>query len=112
MFAGSLSVIGFFRRGAGTGESMWQRIWAPALGVVALAIVFLVMVFNLGSLLGPDAGPLLTWSIPGIVVLAAVVGLIWGRVIAQSRPEVYRNIGVGEQEPLAVLEHALANVKV
>jgi len=112
MFAGSLSVIGFFRRGAGTGESLWQRIWAPALGALALAAIFLVMVLNLGSLLGPDAGPLLTWSIPGIVVVAAIVGLVWGRVLAQSRPEVYRNIGAGEQEPLAVLEHALANLKV
>jgi len=112
MFAGSLSVIGFFRQGAGTDESMWQRIWAPAFGAISLAGTFLIMVFNLGSLLGPDAGPLLTWSIPGIVVVAAIVGLVWGRVIAQSRPEVYRNIGVGEPEPLAVLEHALANVRV
>jgi amino acid transporter len=112
MFTGSLSVIGFFRRGAGTGESQWQRIWAPALGAISLAGTFLIIVFNLGSLLGPDAGPLLTWSIPGIVVMAAIIGVVWGRVIAQNRPEVYRNIGVGEPEPLAVLEHALSNLRV
>ena len=37
------------------------RVWAPALGAMVLAAIFLIMVFNLGSLLGPDAGPLLTW---------------------------------------------------
>jgi amino acid transporter len=112
MFGGSLSVIGFFRRGGGTSETPWQRIWAPAIGAVALAIIFLVTVINLASLLGTTPGAPLTFIIPGIVLAAAVVGLIWGRMLQHSRPEVYRNIGAGEQEPLAVLEHALANLKV
>jgi hypothetical protein len=77
-----------------------------------LAVIFMVTFLNLGSLLGPDAGPVLTWSIPGVVLLALVVGLVWGRVLQTTRPETYRNIGVGEQEPLAVLEHALADIKV
>jgi amino acid transporter len=112
MFGGSLSVIGFFRRGAGTGESAWQRVWAPALGAVVLAVIFLVTALNLAQLLATTPGSLLTWVIPGIVVLAAIIGLVWGRILQQVRPEVYRNIGVGEQEPLAVLEHALANLRV
>src|SRR2546430_74726 len=112
MFGTSLSVIRFFRRGGGSGETPWQRIWAPALGAIALAGIFLVTVVNLASLLNTAPGGPLTWIVPGIIVLAAAIGLVWGRVLQQARPEVYRNIGVGEQEPLAVLEHALANLKV
>jgi Amino acid transporters len=112
MFGSSLAVVGFFRRVGGSGETPWQRIWAPFLGAGALAVIFMVTFLNLGSLLGPDAGPVLTWSIPGVVLLALVVGLVWGRVLQTTRPETYRNIGVGEQEPLAVLEHALADIKV
>ncbi|OLE29354.1 MAG: hypothetical protein AUG44_04565 [Actinobacteria bacterium 13_1_20CM_3_71_11] len=112
MFGTSLAVVGFFRRGAGSGETPWQRVWAPSLGALALAIIFLVTVVNLASLLGTTPGAPLTWIIPGVVLIATIVGLAWGRILQQARPEVYRNIGVGEQEPLAVLEHALANLKV
>ncbi len=112
MFGGSLAVIGFFRKGAGTNETAWQKLWAPVLGAVALAVIFLVTVVNLASLLGTTPGSTLTFVIPGIIVLAAVVGIVWGRILQQARPEVYRNIGVGEQEPLAVLEHALANMRL
>jgi amino acid transporter len=112
MFGSSLAVIGFFRRGAGTDETQWQRIWAPAIGAFLLAIIFLVTVVNLGSLLATTPGSLLTWVIPGIIAVAAVFGLVWGRTLQTTRPEVYRNIGAGEQEPLAVLEHALADIKV
>src|SRR5262249_45176703 len=32
MFGASLSVIVFFRKGAGNGENSWQRPWAPGAG--------------------------------------------------------------------------------
>jgi amino acid transporter len=112
MLATSLSVIVFFGRGGGSGETLWQRVWAPALGAVVLAVVLLITMANLYKLLNTPRFALLTWILPGIIVLAAVVGLLWARVLQRSRPEVYRNIGVGETEPLAVLEHALANLKV
>jgi amino acid transporter len=112
MFATSLAVIMFFGRGAGSGESAWQRVVAPASGAGALLAIFLVTVLNLKTLLNSRPGSLLPWIVPGLVVLAATFGLVWARLLQRRRPEVYRNIGVGETEPLAVLEHALANLKV
>jgi amino acid transporter len=112
MFGSSLAVIRFFRRGAGNDETQWQKTWAPAIGAILLATIFMVMVFNLDSVLATTPRSLLTYIIPGVVVASAVFGLIWGRVLLTSRPAIYRNIGAGEQEPLAVLEHALANIKV
>ncbi len=112
MFGTSLATIGFFRRTAGNGESAWQRVWAPGAGAVALAVILVVTVVNLNSLLGTEPGSLLTWIPVAVLVAVLVAGLIWGQILRSRRPEIYRNIGVGEQEPLAVLEHALADVKV
>ncbi len=112
MFGTSLAAIGFFHRGGGSGENVWQRVWAPSLGAVALAVIFLVTVVNLNSLLGTAPGSATTWIPLGVLVLATGIGLVWAAVIRSRRPEVYRNIGAGEPEPLAVLEHALADIRV
>jgi amino acid transporter len=112
MFGTSLATVGFFRRGAGSDESAWQRLWAPAIGAAALAVVFVVTILNLNSLLGTEPGSLHTWIPLGVLVIAVAVGLVWARLLRNAKPEVYRNIGVGEPEPLAVLEHALADIKV
>ncbi len=75
-------------------------------------MILVVTVVNLNSLLGTEPGSLLTWIPVAVLVAVLVAGLIWGQILRSRRPEIYRNIGVGEQEPLAVLEHALADVKV
>jgi amino acid transporter len=111
MVAGSLAVIGFFHRNARAYESAWQRAIAPVLGAVALLAVLVVTVANVNSLLGVAPGSVLTWILPGIVVLAAVVGVVWGLVL-RARPAVWRGIGVGEPEPLAVPEHDLRGLQV
>jgi len=111
MFAASLSALVFFGRGAGSGENIWQRVWAPVIGMIVLAAVLLITILNLDKVLGTTRFGL-TLIVPGVTMLALGVGLVWASVLRSNRPEVYRNIGVGETEPLAVLEHALANLKV
>jgi peptidoglycan/LPS O-acetylase OafA/YrhL len=112
MFATSLAAIGFFRRGADSGETAWQRLWAPAIGAAVLLAVLLITVANLDQLLGTEPGSPLSWIPLGVVVVAVVAGLVWGRIVRSGRPDIYQNIGAGEPEPLAVLEHALADIKV
>jgi amino acid transporter len=111
MFGTSLAALGFFRHG-GSGENAWQRLWAPAIGAVTLLVIFIVTVVNLNSLLGTAPGSPETWIPLGVLLTAAVAGLIWARVLRVRRPEVYRNIGAGEPEPLAVYEHALAHIRI
>jgi amino acid transporter len=111
MVAGSLAVIGFFRRDPRAYESGWQRTVAPGLGAVALFGVLAITVSNVNSLLGVAPGSALTWILPGIVVAAAVAGAGWGLVL-RGRPLVWRGIGVGEPEPLAVPEHDLRGLQV
>jgi amino acid transporter len=112
MSLASVAVFGFFRRGGGDNESAWQRIWAPILGAVTIALILTVTVANFDSVINAEPGSSLTWILPGLILVTATAGIIWGRVLKGSRPEVYQNIGVGEREPLEVLEHALANIRV
>ncbi len=112
MFGASIAVFRFFRRVGGTGESRWQRAWAPAIGAVVLAVILAITVANLDSLLGTAPGSPLSFIPLGILVVAVAAGVIWARILRGSRPDIYRTIGAGEPEPLAVLEHALANVRV
>ncbi len=111
MFGTSLAVIGFFRRG-GTEETAWQRVIAPGIGAVVLLLILITMVVNIDSLLGTESTSPLTWILPGIIGVAAVAGIVWGLFLKAYRPAVYRGIGVGQQEPLAVLDHALAEIEV
>lgn len=112
MFGTSVAAIRFFRNGGGTNESTWQRVLAPALGALCLFFVLATTVYNIGSLLGKEPGHPLTWILPGLVLAAGVIGLLWGGALRRSRPDVYANIGQGRPEPLEVPDHALADVKV
>lgn len=99
----SASVVGYFR-GRATAESVWQTTIAPALGTLLLGAVLVILVANFNSLLAPTNPSYLRWLLPGLVLFAAVIGLIWGAALRSSRPAVYEGIGRsatqtdGEQE--------------
>lgn len=96
MLGTSVAVIGFFNRRVGGGpETLWQRLIAPALAVVALGGILVVTAANSDSVLGAEAGSALTYVLPGVIAAAAIVGLIWGYVIKSSRRDVYDGIGRG-----------------
>ncbi|HEU4424817.1 MAG TPA: APC family permease [Pilimelia sp.] len=112
MFVTCVAVIMFFRRGGGSSESAWQRFGAPALGGVVMFAVLVITVANVGSLLGAEPGSSITWMLPAFVGLAVALGLTWGLVLRQVRPDIYRGIGHGRPKPLAVLDHQLAELDV
>ncbi|GAA3209594.1 APC family permease [Dactylosporangium siamense] len=95
MLTTSVAVIGFFNRRGGGPESLWQRLIAPALATLALAFILVVTAVNSDSVLGAEAGSALTYVLPGIIIVAAVIGLIWGYVVKSTRRDVYDGIGRG-----------------
>jgi amino acid transporter len=95
MLGTSVAVIGFFSRRLSTPETLWQRLIAPALATVALGCILVVTAVNSDSVLGAQAGSVLTFVLPGIIVAAAAVGLIWGYIIKATRRAVYDGIGRG-----------------
>jgi amino acid transporter len=111
MLVTNAAVVGFFRKGGGAQENAWQRLIAPAIGAVGLVVILGTTVAKLGDVTGTPPGSTITLVLPGLVVLTVGIGAIWGLVL-RTRPEVYRRIGTGEPEPLAVLEHDLSDLRV
>jgi len=110
MILTSMAVVGFFGRRQHLQEGLWARVVAPVLGVAALLAILVTTVLNLGSLMGPVGA--LVWVIPGIVVLSVVAGVTWGALLRASRPEVFGQVGVGLEQPLAALDHSLERYRV
>jgi amino acid transporter len=111
MLVTNFAVIGFFRRGGGAQEGAWPRLVAPALGAAGLVVILITTVAKLGDVTGTGPGSTITWLLPGLVALTVGIGAIWGLVL-RTRPDVYRRIGTGEPEPLAILEHDLSDLRV
>jgi amino acid transporter len=100
MAATSAAVVGYFR-GRGSEESAWQRAIAPALATLLLGALLVTLVVNFDSLLAPTNPTYLRWVLPGLVLLAALIGLIWGVVLRSTRPDVYQGIGRTVGQPTA-----------
>jgi amino acid transporter len=103
----SAAVVGFFRHRPEDGVSAWQRRIAPTLATVLLSAVLLVLVVNFDALLAPGNPGYLAWLLPGVTVIAALLGLGWGLVLRAIRPDVYAAVGRGVTEPAATEETEL-----
>jgi amino acid transporter len=110
MAGSSLAVIGFFW-GRRVEENLWQRFFAPLLGAFALFGVLAVMMLNFDSLLAPTAPPYLRWVLPGTVLAAAVIGLLWGLILRSTRSEAYALIGRGAIDPSQAAEPQYAGIR-
>jgi amino acid transporter len=103
----SLAAIAFFRRGGGTNESAWQRTVAPLIGAILVGAALVTTLVNLSAVLGAPEDSTTKWLVPGAVLAAVVVGLIWASILKASRPELLENVGRGQARPLAVIEQDL-----
>ena len=100
MAATSAAVVGFFRTRRAD-ETAWQGTIAPTLATILLGALFVVLVVNFNSLLAPTNPIYLRWVLPGVIIFAAIIGLIWGTVLRSTRPRVYEGIGRTVGQPLA-----------
>ena len=88
----SAAVVGFFRRRT-RGVSAWARLVAPTLATIVLVAMVVLIVGNFDALLGTDPTSPLRWILPGIVIVAGVLGMLWALQLKSSRPDVYAGIG-------------------
>ncbi len=93
----SVAVIRFFGTGpgAGTGETAWARMTAPALSAVSLAVIVVLAVAHYATLLGVVPGSPAAWLLPGSFAVAAATGLSWAAFLRSRRPDIYATIGLG-----------------
>ena len=66
---------------------------APTLATIALVALVALIIGNFDALLGTDPTSSLRWVLPGIVLLAGVLGVLWALRLKSARPDVYAAIG-------------------
>lgn len=96
MAAASLAVIVFFVRRGAAGAQIWRLI-ASGIAGIALLVIALYTVKDFDVLVGSGPGSSLNWVLPGIIALAAVVGLVHGVVLRGRNPEAHAGIGLGNE---------------
>lgn len=98
--ATSVAVVVFFVRNP-SGEPLWRRRVAPALAMVALAVVVVLALNNVDVLLGVPPDHALVWAVPTVFAIVAVLGAGWGLLLRTRQPAVYARIGLGAKSALA-----------
>jgi amino acid transporter len=101
--ATSVSVIAFFGRNP-TGDSAWRQVFAPLLATLCLVVIVYLAVSNFATLLGVAPTSPLRWILPGVYVVAAVLGLVWGLILRVASPDVYSRIGLGARAASGLLD--------
>jgi amino acid transporter len=96
MATAAVAVIVFFvKRGAAAVQG-W-RLVSSGIAALALLTIFVYSVKDFAVLLGADPGHGLRWILPGIIALAAVIGLLYGAILRAKRPAVHARIGQGNE---------------
>ncbi|MFD9074838.1 APC family permease [Streptomyces lasiicapitis] len=96
MATASIAVIVFFvRRGAARAQA-W-RITASALAAIALLVIAGYTVRDFDVLVGAGPDSSLSWLLPGVIGVAAVVGLAYGAYLKKARPAAHARIGLGNE---------------
>lgn len=92
----SLSVVFYLRRyNEALAEPTAHYTVAAAIAAAVLFAVFYLAITNFDALLGAQPGDPMIWILPGLVVLAAVLGLAFGWILKATRPLTYDGIGRG-----------------
>ena len=92
----AFAVIGFFRKRS-SGLSAWTTVIAPLIAGLLLTAMFVMILGNFPLMLGQTEPDLTTFLLPGIVIAAFVIGLLWALVLRSQKPRLYAQIGHGTE---------------
>jgi amino acid transporter len=96
MATASLAVIVFFVRRGAAGAQLWRLVSSGVAGLALLVIAgYTVKDFDVLVGSGPDSA--LNWILPGVIVLAALVGVAYSLVLRARNPEAHARIGLGNE---------------
>jgi len=97
----SVAVFVYLRRHSEVTEATLSHEVAAVASAIALLVVFVLAVANFGALVGTTPGDPLNWILPGLIIAAAAIGLVYGLMLRRNRPEVYAMVGRGGTSALA-----------
>ena len=114
MIAVCAATIGYYqppaKRSSSTPlPSTWQRLHAPLLGAVAMTVVLVITVTQLGTTTGDSTGHS-QWLLPAVLIGTAAVGPGWAGWLRRHHPAAWTAIGRGQPRPLAVVDRALSDL--
>jgi amino acid transporter len=91
MAGSSLAVMVFFRRHRDLEANPIRTIVAPLAAAIALVAVVVVAIANFDILIGSEG--FLTWFLPSLLVVAAVIGVIAALMLKSRSPQLYSEMG-------------------
>jgi amino acid transporter len=92
MAVASLAVVMYFRANPSTQENALKTTILPGLAFIAFVVIIYLIVINFGGLSG--ASGFLGALLPGLVLIAAVVGLLLAGALKSRDPVAFENLGV------------------
>ncbi|MEU6394291.1 APC family permease [Streptomyces sp. NPDC046939] len=96
MATASLAVIVFFVKRGAAGPQAWRLVSSGIAGLALLVIAgYTIKDFDVLVGSGPDSA--LNWLLPGIIALAALVGVVYSLVLRSRNPEAHARIGLGNE---------------
>lgn len=92
----AVAVFGYFRKDS-RGMSAWTTVIAPILSAILLVAMFVMILNNFQLMLDQEQATATTFILPGLLIAALVIGIIWGYVLKSNKPDVYAQIGHGTE---------------
>ncbi|NHU84508.1 APC family permease [Kocuria sp. JC486] len=87
----SIAVVVWFAKDH-HGHGVWTRLIAPGLSAVGLLVVAGLILVNFDLMIGAEGPSLLVVVMPGIIIAAGALGLVWGEVIRHRDPSGYQSM--------------------
>src|SRR5699024_7885729 len=89
----SVAIIAWFRKYP-NGRNVWTRVGAPGLATIGLTAIFVLILVNFDLMIEAEEGSALIYILPGIVIGAGVIGLIWGRLSKTDAQRITSACGI------------------
>ncbi|MFT4041554.1 MAG: APC family permease [Gordonia sp. (in: high G+C Gram-positive bacteria)] len=93
----SFAIAAFFLRRRGVEKNMWRSVIAPLLSGVALTVVLIYGIVNtrvlVDSVGGGGSGGVVGWLLPGLLIVAAALGVVISLVLKSRAPQLYADLG-------------------
>lgn len=92
MALSALAVIVFFATNKGLDTNPWRTLIAPAVAFVGLLVLVGYATYKFGFLIGDTESPL-AWALPGLILVAAVIGAGSAALLRSREPEAFAQLG-------------------
>lgn len=87
----SVAIMRYFNRDPGQ-HPLFVRTIAPLVSAVGLGVIAVLIMTNFDVMIDSDGFSPLVIVLPGVIVGAGILGLIWGEYLRIRRPELYASV--------------------